>query len=56
MPPAVDVWSLNHWTAREVPVSSSGIMLPGNVSLERKVGFSGLPRVQLSPKSSILGS
>ena len=22
MPPAVEVWSLNHWTAREVPILS----------------------------------
>jgi len=22
VPPAMDVWSLNHWTAREIPIKS----------------------------------
>ena len=30
VPPAVEVWSLNHWTTRESPSSSSFIYLPSS--------------------------
>ena len=40
MPPAVEAWSLNHWTAREVPVLHS--LLPFLFSFWKKVQM--LPR------------
>ena len=39
MPPELEVWSLNHWTAREVPIS---LFISKSLTQPSKVAMSGL--------------